>query len=136
MTRRFSTGVGLVAVAEGRSADAREAFRRFDRGTVCWPCARAMAPHAFDSGGDPDSALTYYEQYAEFPLRLLSCDYLDLPAAYQRLGELHEARDNTEKAVEYYNRFVELWENAEPELQPVVEDVRGRIARLVGERGR
>ncbi|MCH6548041.1 MAG: hypothetical protein IH798_06300, partial [Gemmatimonadetes bacterium] len=60
----------------------------------------------------------------------------DLPAAYQRLGELHEERGNREKAVEYYNRFVELWENADPELQPVVEDVRGRIARLVGERGR
>ena len=132
----FDWGRGLVAAAEGRSADAREAFRRFDRGTVCWSCARAAAPHAFDSGGDPDSALAYYEQYAEFPSRNMFLDYMDLPAAYQRLGELYEARGNREKAVEYYNRFVELWENADAELQPVVEDVRGRIARLVGEQGR
>ena len=130
----FDWGRGLVAAAEGRSADAREAFRRFDRGTVCWPCALAVAPHAFDSGGDPDSALAYYEQYAEFPSRFLLFDYLDLPAAYQRLGELYEERGNRDKAVEYYNRFVELWENADDELQPQVRDVRRRIARLVGER--
>ena len=130
----FDWGRGLVAVAEGRAADAREAFRRFDRGTVCWSCARAVAPHAFDSGGDPDSALAYYEQYAEFPSRNLFFDYLDLPAAYQRLGELYEERGNRDKAVEYYNRFVELWEDADPGLQLMVADVRGRIARLVGER--
>jgi tetratricopeptide (TPR) repeat protein len=87
-------------------------------------------------GGNPDSALTYYERYAEFPSRLLSWDYLNLPTTYQRLGELYEERGNREKAVEYYNRFVELWENADPDLQPVVDDMRGRIARLVGEQAR
>lgn len=30
----------------------------------------------------------------------------------------------------------DLWENADPDLQPIVEDVRERIARLVGERPR
>jgi hypothetical protein len=36
-------------------------------------------------------------------------------------------------AAEYYSEFVDLWEDADPELQPQVEDVRERIARLVGE---
>ncbi len=80
------------------------------------PSSRAAIPiRRWRITSDPDSALAYYERYAEFPLRSLTWDHLDLPAAYRRLGELHEARDNTEKAVEYYNRFVELWENADSE---------------------
>jgi hypothetical protein len=39
-----------------------------------------------------------------------------------------------DKAIDYYNNFVELWEGADEELQDQVRDVRGRIARLVGER--
>jgi hypothetical protein len=36
--------------------------------------------------------------------------------------------------VEFYSEFVDLWEGADAELQPLVEDVRGRIARLISER--
>ncbi len=53
--------------------------------------------------------------------------------SYRRLGELHEQRGDTAKAVEYYNEFVELWRDADPELQPQVEDVKRRLAALVGE---
>ncbi len=51
-----------------------------------------------------------------------------------RLAQLYEGRGDTDEAIEYYNRFVELWQDADPVLQPIVEDVRGRIAGLVGER--
>ncbi len=53
--------------------------------------------------------------------------------AYRRLGELNEQRGNRDKAVSYYNEFVELWKDADPELLPQVQDVRQRIAKLVGE---
>ena len=53
--------------------------------------------------------------------------------SYRRLGELYEQRGDTAKAVEYYNEFVELWKDADPELQPQVEDVKRRLAALVGE---
>ena len=39
-----------------------------------------------------------------------------------------------QKAVEYYDRFVNLWTDADAELQPVVRAVRARVADLVGER--
>ena len=38
-------------------------------------------------------------------------------------------------AADYYNRFVELWKNADTELQPGVKEVRGRLARLAQEPG-
>jgi tetratricopeptide (TPR) repeat protein len=53
----------------------------------------------------------------------------------QRLGEMHEAKGNVDKAITHYQAFVELWKNADPELQPRVQDVRGRIERLQRRRG-
>jgi len=56
-----------------------------------------------------------------------------LPPSLRRLGELYEARGDRAKALEYYGRFVDLWKGADPELQPVVRDMRARAARLAGE---
>ena len=43
---------------------------------------------------------------------------------------LYGAKGMPEKALEHYETFVELWKNADPELQSRVRDVRGRIERL------
>jgi hypothetical protein len=48
---------------------------------------------------------------------------------------LYEAKADTTKALERYERFAVLWKDADPELQPRVAEVRQRIARLQG-RGR
>ena len=53
----------------------------------------------------------------------------------RRLGELYEARGDRQKALEYYDRFVALWSDADAEFQPQVDDIRRRIAALAGERG-
>jgi hypothetical protein len=66
--------------------------------------------------------------------RFLFWDFPELARTYQRLGELYEQRGNREKAVEWYSRFTDLWAGADPALQPIVQDVRGRIQRLTGER--
>ena len=55
---------------------------------------------------------------------------LRLPAAHERLGQLYEAKGNTAKAVEHYRAFIELWKNADPELQPRVAGARRRLAML------
>lgn len=49
---------------------------------------------------------------------------------YERLGELYDARGEREKAIDFYTRFVQLWANADPELQPSVRGVRARLAKL------
>ncbi|HEX7919122.1 MAG TPA: hypothetical protein VF454_06940, partial [Gemmatimonadales bacterium] len=52
------------------------------------------------------------------------------PPALKRLGELAEARGDRGAARGYYQRFVDLWRNADPAFQPQVADVRRRIAAL------
>ena len=49
---------------------------------------------------------------------------------HRRLGELYEARGATRQAMEHYGRFVELWDHADPSLQPQVAEVRSRLGRL------
>jgi len=53
-----------------------------------------------------------------------------LPAIRERLGQLYEQMGDTAKAVANYHAFIELWKNADPELQPRVADAKRRLARL------
>jgi hypothetical protein len=48
----------------------------------------------------------------------------------KRLGELHEAKGDVGKAASYYREFIDLWERAEPRLQPKVAEARRRLSRL------
>ncbi len=53
--------------------------------------------------------------------------------SHLHMGEIQEQLGNSEAAVEQYSRFVDWWSDADPQFQPLVEDVRGRIAQLAGE---
>ncbi|MFB6099614.1 MAG: tetratricopeptide repeat protein [Salinibacter sp.] len=53
-----------------------------------------------------------------------------LPEVHQRLGQLYEKMGEPEKAKAAYRRFIEAWENADPELQGRVEKARRRLEAL------
>jgi tetratricopeptide (TPR) repeat protein len=79
----------------------------------------------------PDSARTYYESFlGHSGAYRVNRDVFIRAAAFQRLGELYEARGDRKKAVEYYLKLTDLWKSADPELQPIVRDAHARIARL------
>jgi hypothetical protein len=48
----------------------------------------------------------------------------------ERLGALYEDKGNKVLALRNYETLLALWKNADPELQPVVRDVRARVERL------
>jgi len=84
---------------------------------------RAQALHAL---GRYDEAAEWYT-----PRRGLGSQ---APSHYYR-GRMYEEMGDPEKALRHYGAFVELWKDADPEYQLVVEEVRGRMALLVGEGG-
>jgi eukaryotic-like serine/threonine-protein kinase len=53
-----------------------------------------------------------------------------IPAALDEVGRLSEELGDREIAVDAYRRFVELWADADPELQPRVTRARERLAAL------
>jgi len=126
---------GEIALAEGAYSEAIAEFKLFREGaTGCVMCGLFELAEAFDRAGQADSAQAYYERYLDAPqLFRGGNDNGNLWRTLRRLGELYEERGDTAQAVEYYNRFVDLWNDADPELQPIVRDVRERLARLVGE---
>jgi tetratricopeptide (TPR) repeat protein len=101
----------------------------------CTPCGLFDIGRAFDRMGEPDSALAYYLAVTTTPApgRLGNVGYALAPT-YHRIAEIYEAQGNRAKALAYYQKFVDLWNDADPQLQPLVRDVRARIARLTAER--
>jgi tetratricopeptide (TPR) repeat protein len=128
-----------VALAERRPLDALSLFRKSDTIAdgpvdICESCVHPLIGRAFDEAGLPDSAIIAFERFLTAP----AIGFLDgdgshptyLAGTYKRLGELYEQKGNAAKAIEYYNQFVTLWKNADPELQPRVAEVRRRLTLL------
>ncbi len=132
---------GMIALAEGNADSAVAWFRRGDNDADglptfgCTVCTPLFVGLAFDHGSQPDSARKYLTEYAETTgLGRASIDRYYLAPALLRLGELYEHAGDTKRATEYYGRFVDLWKNADPELQPRVSEARARIEQLNRER--
>jgi tetratricopeptide (TPR) repeat protein len=133
---------GLVAFGEGRYAEAVAALQQAeidfdsfypDYGTrlFSWDLARA-----FDRAGMADSAIARYEMSLGFgdalETRRQAGEY---PITLIRLAERYDERGDLEQAAGYYGRFIELWADADPDLQPRVEAARLRLEQIVSERG-
>ena len=84
-----------------------------------------------------DTAIARYEAW--LGRRQLSgragADATQLARAYERLAQLYDEQGDLEQAAGYYALFVELWSDADPELQPRVEAARARMEEIVRERG-
>jgi hypothetical protein len=59
----------------------------------------------------------------------------DRGSLFERLGQLYDEQGDLENAAVYYARFVELWEDADAELQPRVGAARSRLEEIIRERG-
>jgi tetratricopeptide (TPR) repeat protein len=126
-----------LALLEGRAADAIPLFREADRTFAsCDRCAMINLARAFDLAGQRDSAIAYFQKFVDTPHNLLFEDVNWLAGSYKRLGELYEAAGDLPKAAANLERFVELWKDADPELQPKVRDARERLQRVRAELAR
>jgi tetratricopeptide (TPR) repeat protein len=102
----------------------------------CEMCKYVPMAQFFDEAGMADSAIVYYEGYANaFADYRIFWDASNLGPALERLGQLYDEQGDLEKAALWYARFVDLWGDADPELQPRVEAARARLEEIVRERG-
>lgn len=127
---------GEIAIAERRYADAIAAFRAVDEYYDGRPLSSmifrdGLLGRAFDLAGMRDSAVAAFTRFVATPnVGRWGSDAQLLAGTYKRLGELYEEKGDPAKAAENYRAFIELWKNADPELQPRVADVRRRLAKL------
>jgi len=118
---------GELALAEGRHADAVAEFRAADV-EACLVCALPGLARAYEAAGEEDSVVAVLERYVATPnYYRLRVDRVHLGPTLERLGELYEARGRIEEAAMCYARFVELWADADSELQGRVEAAQQRL---------
>ena len=120
-----------IAMAEKRYDAAAKAYRESTPTNAPWARLSDLA-RAYELAGNTDSALTVYARYAEGKDlgNRLATDAVYLAPSLKRLGELYEAKGDRDNAIKQYTRFVELWKNADPELQPQVRDAQERLRKL------
>ena len=134
---RVHEALGEIALTEKRFDDAITEFRRGDVGADGFPIDEDQTRihfelgRAFDLAGKPDSAIVELEAFinSTFYSRI-DADQFWLAGAHKRLGELYDMKGDRERAISHLSRFVELWKNADPELQPVVAEAKRHLAKL------
>ena len=139
LQRPGRTRVGAeVLIAEGKALEAIDGLRRSEMlpdGPVgtCAICIPMFLSFAFDKAGLADSTIHYMEQaLAIYDVNRMTDvrDPILIPLFNKRLGELYEAKGDRVKAADRYRKVIDLWKNADPELQVVVEDLKRRVRRL------
>jgi eukaryotic-like serine/threonine-protein kinase len=125
--RRWS--LGMIAVAEGRERDGIPLLQLAARTTECAICVLPDLARAYDSNGQPDSALAVYELYTTTPWEFrFETDAYELGWAFDRMGELYAARGDSAKAAAANEKLLALWKSADVELAPVITKVRRRAS--------
>jgi len=124
----------MIALGEGDHDQTMDFIDKNTRADDCPSCVRAERGLTWDRSANADSAIAEYEAYVSMPdISRVWTDQYYLPNILYRLGQLHDEKGDKEKALRYYGRFVDLWKNADRELQPKVTEARNRMAALAGE---
>jgi len=124
-----------IAMAEKRPAEALKQYQEIDpRLSGCRSCLAAALGRAHDAAGQPDSAIIWSERYLGSAEESRGYeDEMALGPTYRRLGELYEEKGDQAKAASYYQKFIDLWRDADADLQPQVTEVKKKLAKVVGE---
>jgi len=125
-----------LAIASGDYAAAIREMHEADRAMMISERRASVAiAEAFDLRGQSDSAIVYYEKFVRTPDPFPLFNAHFLAGTHKRLGELYDARADTGRAEAHYQFFLDLWKDADPELQPKVREVRTRVAQLRQRKG-
>jgi hypothetical protein len=119
-----------IALAEGRAADAVREARLGDSG-LCLTCGLPLLSLAYERAGLRDSAIAVGERYLHtFSPYRAAIEGVEAPHIHRRLGLLYVEKGDVARAREHLDAFIAMWSNADPELQPQVDDARRELARL------
>jgi serine/threonine protein kinase/Tfp pilus assembly protein PilF len=92
------------------------------------PFLKDVLARAYAANGEVDKAITAYEDLITFDPQK-KARYLIHPLYHYRLAKLYQEKGWAGKAIEQYEKFLDIWKDADPD-HPELEDARNRIAAL------
>ena len=122
---------GVIALADGRAAEAEPLLRDAAEAIYCTICALPDLARVYEAVGKTDAAVVVYERYLATPwFWRYEPDAAELGWSMARLASLYDARGDASKAAAIRGRLIRLWQRADAELVPVVGDARTRLTPL------
>jgi tetratricopeptide (TPR) repeat protein len=136
----WDTTMRTLAEAElqrqaGKVEDAHTRLKTLER-SVCPECGLFWTGFLLEEAGDSAGAISAWEGYLSqgwHVRHILDAD--GLGSVLESLGRMHDGLGDQEQAAIYYAQFVELWQDADPDLQPRVATAQARLEEIVRERG-
>jgi tetratricopeptide (TPR) repeat protein len=124
-----------LAEQVGDVAAALDLYDSLERSN-CPECGPFYKGFLLEAQGDRAGAIAAWERYVSQGWHIRHIlDAMGLGTVLEALGQMHDAEGDPEQAAIYYAQFVELWEDADPELQPRVKAAQTRLEQIVRERG-
>ncbi|UCC72804.1 MAG: hypothetical protein JSV86_21020 [Gemmatimonadota bacterium] len=87
---------------------------------------RYLMAELLDAVGRSRDALSWFASLGD----LQAYEIAYVAPTHLRRAQIHERLGEPEEAAEHYARFVELWQDCDPELRPIVEEAERRLAQL------
>jgi len=122
--------LGEITLAEGRFTDAND---QFEVALALFDNNYNLEPLAFCAlaSGNIELARQRYERIVERK-QLATAPLLEAwVMAHYQLGRIHEQQGNTARALERYSQFVDIWQDGDDDLPPLI-DARRRMRELAG----
>jgi len=122
-----------VTICENLSPSGRAPAPHFTEALICYnvPFLKDVLARAYLKSGDLDKAISEYEKLIIFDPEK-DGRFLIHPKYYYRLAKLYEQKGRKGKAIEHYEKFLDLWKDADPGIAEV-EDAKKRRAGLLTE---
>ncbi len=121
-----------IQEAEGDLPAALESLRNVYAVDHCEVCSAYDQGRLLERMDSVDAAIAAYERF-ENTTMAASVNFVleDHPLTQFSLGELYSTKGDNEAAIEAFSKFVEMWKDADTDLQPQVQYARDRIDALL-----
>jgi tetratricopeptide (TPR) repeat protein len=90
---------------------------------------RFLLATLLESVGRTDEALMWYGTFKDVGPH----DRVYIAPSHLRRARIHERLGNHETAADHYRAFIELWQDADPEFQPLVEGAQASLGDVMDE---